>query len=99
MLQYNPVTGVWEAAHSGAVLGAHNAARLPGYLRLDVAARRSYSRRWFGRPVTVTPFAQVLNVLNTRNVLIGEAQVYGSPRMSYMPQLPFLPSFGLEWNH
>ncbi|HEV2130911.1 MAG TPA: TonB-dependent receptor, partial [Longimicrobiaceae bacterium] len=79
------------------VLGEHNAARLPHYLRVDVAARRSFERRWFGRMVTFTPFVQILNVLNTRNVLFGEptATGFGRPTLEYAPQLPIFPTLGL----
>lgn len=83
------------------LLGRHNAERLPGYFRVDVGARWTAERRWFGRRVTITPYAQVLNVLNTRNVLTAEPTPYGTlvapTELKYPPQLPILPSFGLEW--
>ncbi|MEW5931210.1 MAG: TonB-dependent receptor [Gemmatimonadota bacterium] len=84
------------------VMGEHNSARLPGYARLDLGLRREYRRRWFGRSTTVTPYLQVLNVLNTRNVLFAMPDEFdgdGGPgmRVSYAPQLPVFPTFGLEW--
>ena len=81
------------------LLGEHNAGRLPGYLRLDVGARRTYEKRWFGGNVTLTPYLQILNVLNTRNVLFAEPQAsgYGPAVLNYAPQLPFFPTFGVEW--
>ena len=89
-----------EYGGGGAVLlGEHNSARLPGYFRLDVGFRRSYEPRIFGRQTTVTPFLQIVNVLNTPNVLAGIPDVYGDagPQVTYAPQLPILPTFGLEW--
>jgi hypothetical protein len=97
--RYDPVTGQWQHGARQLVFGEHNSERLPGYLRLDVAARRSYQRRLFGRPMTITPYAQILNLLNTRNALVAEPVSYGQPQMRYLPQLPFLPTFGMEWNH
>lgn len=79
------------------VLGEHNSARLPGYFRLDVAARREYAKRWFGKNMVVTPYLQVINVLNNKNALIAEAETGGQPRFNYWPQLPVLPTFGVEW--
>jgi hypothetical protein len=95
--RFNPVTGEFEDMGSGTlIMGAYNAARLPAYFRLDVAARRVYDKHWFGRPIQITPYLQVLNVLNTHNVMLTEAQSF-MPGYSYWPQLPILPTFGVEW--
>lgn len=116
---YTPVVGVFQPRHplpggrfGGSaglvpVLGDHNSARLPAYVRLDLGARRSFERRWFGRPTTITPYLQVLNVLNTRNVLFAmpnQTYTYGIEQapagrleMVYGPQLPVFPTLGLEW--
>jgi hypothetical protein len=100
-LLFDPGRGVFVSPHYGGtvVLGEHNAARLPHYMRVDVAARREFERRWFGRPVTFTPYLQVLNVLNTRNVLFGEPTASGfrEPLLEYAPQLPIFPTLGMEW--
>lgn len=101
-LANRPADADWTSDYRPTVLlGRHNAERLPGYFRLDVAARWTAERRWFGRRVTLTPYAQVLNVLNTRNVLTAEPDPFGtlvSPtELKYPPQLPILPSIGLEW--
>jgi hypothetical protein len=98
-LHYDASTGTWRGGYNRLVLGDHNAARLPSYARLDVAARREFSRRWFRRDVTVTPYLQILNVLNTRNTLIGEPQPYERPKVRHLPQFPLLPTFGFEWRH
>jgi outer membrane receptor protein involved in Fe transport len=107
-MEYDPVRNQWLPVSGSPLLGEHNSARLPGYLRLDLALRKSYERRWFGRDGTLTPYLQIVNVLNTKNPLIAEAKLYGTrapglspdgsrPVHEYLPQLPFLPTFGLEW--
>jgi hypothetical protein len=96
--EFDPVTGAWLPGDREFVLGETNSARLPGYFRIDAAARRNYEKRWFGRRTTVTPYLQVLNVLNTRNVLVAEPDPW-QQQLRYLPQLPFLPTFGLEWRH
>jgi hypothetical protein len=47
----------------------------------------------------VTPFLQIVNALNTPNVLAGVPDVYGEagPEVSYAPQIPILPTIGFEW--
>jgi hypothetical protein len=95
---FDPTTGRWTREGLTALLGEHNGARLPGYLRLDVAARKSYPKRWFGQEGSLTPYVQILNVLNTKNALIADVErLPSSLRQVYYPQLPFLPTFGLEW--
>ncbi len=90
----------WPDVNAGprVVLGDHNSERLPHYLRLDIGAHRQYERRWFGRAVTFTPYLQVINLLNTKNVMAAVPEIYGDqPRLEYAPQLPFFPTLGLEW--
>jgi len=97
-LRFRPGQGEWEQEYVGrVVLGEPNSARLPGYLRLDVAVRRSFERRWFGRALTLTPYLQVVNVLNTHNALVTKPELWGGPRLTYWPELPILPSVGVEW--
>ncbi len=100
-LRLDPSTGAFVQYGGGGtvLLDDHNSGRLPGYFRLDVGFRRSYEPRIFGRPTTITPFLQILNVLNTPNVLAGVPEVYGEagPQVSYAPQLPILPTIGFEW--
>lgn len=89
----------WGFRDETLVLGEHNSARLPAYLRLDVGARKRYRKRWFGQPVTVTPYFQVLNILNNPNVLaaLPQASGFGEPQLEFAPQLPVFPTFGVEW--
>src|SRR5690606_13896715 len=73
--RFDPITGTFESPQSESlILGGHNAARLPAYFRVDVAVRRDYDKRWFGRDMTLTPYIQVLNILNTRNTLLSDPQ-------------------------
>jgi hypothetical protein len=63
-----------------------------------VAARRSYEKRWFGRAGVLTPYLQIVNVLNNKNALVAEPKPNQSnPLINYWPQLPLIPTFGLEW--
>lgn len=97
--RYDPSSGTFTTEQGAVVLGDHNSARLPGYFRVDLSARRTFARRWFGRATTLTPYLQILNVLNTRNVLFAEARpsTEGDPRLKFTAQLPILPTIGLEW--
>ena len=97
--EFNAANNRWEGetVFGKLVTGGHNAARMPGYFRLDIAARKTYRKHWFGQDGTMTPYLQILNVLNTKNVLIADRQPYGRPLLRYEPQLPLLPTLGLEW--
>jgi Carboxypeptidase regulatory-like domain/TonB dependent receptor/TonB-dependent Receptor Plug Domain len=96
--RYDPVTGALVGGGPVVVYGAPNSARLPAYLRLDAGFRRSYRRRWWGRDGTVTPYVQVLNVLGSRNVVWASPLAEGpDARLRYGPQLPVLPTVGVEW--
>ena len=93
-----PFPGAWGAPHEAVVLGRHNSARLPGYLRLDAGVRGAAGIRAFGRDVTLRPFLQVINLLSVGNVMWAEPQVINSrPRFDFAPQLPILPTIGVEW--
>jgi outer membrane receptor protein involved in Fe transport len=98
---YDPVNQRFTLENGGygrtVLLGEHNAARLPGYFRLDVGARKEFTRRWWGREVTFTPYLSILNVLNTPNVLFAIPEGYDRPRLEYPPQIPIFPTFGIEW--
>jgi hypothetical protein len=97
--EFNAANRRWEGESIFGLLvtGNHNAARMPGYFRLDIAARKSWRKHWFGQDGTITPYLQILNTLNTKNVLIADRQPYSRPLLRYAPQLPLLPTLGLEW--
>lgn len=99
-MTYDPLTGTFVTGPGSVVLGEHNSARLPNYLRLDIAARKSFDRKWLGRTTTLTPYLQVLNVLNARNPLLGEpVPSVGAqrPELKLTGQLPILPTVGIDW--
>jgi hypothetical protein len=75
------------------VLGERNAERYPAYHRLDLTLRRTFRPRWG----SYTPYLQVLNVYNQRNVLF---YFYNYDRLpatrSGISMFPVLPSIGIE---
>lgn len=97
--RWDPVTGLYQPWGREIVLDEHNSERLPGYLRLDLGVRTAFRPHWFGREVTLEPYLQVLNVLGTRNVTGGHPQAVGTTggEVEYLPALPTLPTFGIEW--
>lgn len=105
-LEYDPIEERYQEGYEGGfLLGRHNSRRLPGYWRVDVAARRDFQKRWFGREVTLTPYLQITNLFNTRNVLVARPQnnfyrpTGDEPgaELEYLPMIPILPTFGVEW--
>lgn len=110
---YTPVTGLgWVGRHDPVdnrfnpgnptllLMGEHNSARLPGYFRLDLGVRWRLQADWFGRSMTLSPFATIVNVLNTRNVLVAipTTDSDAPPVLNFTPQLPFFPTVGLDWS-
>lgn len=82
------------------VYGSHNTSRLPPYLRLDVGVRKTYERNWFGKTAHVTPFLQVLNLLNSANPLwmkVRLREIGTGVVVENGPRLPILPTLGIEW--
>ncbi len=74
-------------------LGRRNAERYPAYHRLDVTVRRTFERSWG----EWTPYLQVLNVYNRRNVLWYFYNYDRSPPVrSGLSMFPVLPALGVE---
>jgi len=73
------------------VPGAKNGYRVPAYHRLDVAYRLRYEfKRW-----TFSPYIEVINVYDRKNVLTYEYDLsHNPPQLDYTSQLPILPSIG-----
>jgi hypothetical protein len=95
--RYRPSTPPFESEGDRVPLfivpGERNAQRYPAYHRLDLTLRRSYQRRW-GR---VTPYLQVLNVYNRRNVLFYFYNFDRTPpTRSGISMFPVLPTVGVE---
>ncbi|MGB1840487.1 MAG: TonB-dependent receptor [Longimicrobiales bacterium] len=77
----------------GVVLGDRNADRYPLYHRLDVSFRRTFSKHWGA----LTPYVNLVNVYNQRNVLFYFYQYEDDPPLrSGISMFPVLPTFGLE---
>ena len=82
--------------------GQYNAGRLPRYLRLDLGWRRGGEGFRSGGGF-VAPFLSVTNVFSAPNVLAGEVRRNfsdGGPvkvERSYIPQMPMLLFFGMEF--
>ena len=75
------------------VPGERNRQRYPSYSRLDLTFRREYTRRWG----TLTPYLQVLNTTNRKNVLFYFYNFDNDPpTRSGISMFPVLPTIGLE---
>jgi hypothetical protein len=97
---YDPVDRSWDGAggerETNAVGGPRNSERYPAYHRFDVAISRSYVKP----RVTITPFLQVVNAYNRRNVWIYRFDYEENPPTSEaISQFPILPTIGVtvEW--
>ena len=97
---FRPLDGTRSPPTSGpdsdplaVALGPRNGARYPAYVRADVGVRKAYRKRWG----TLTPYLDVLNVTDRRNVLFYFYEYDRSPaRRSGISMFPLLPSLGLE---
>ena len=86
--------------------GEYNSARLPPYVRLDVGWRHSSDVSWFGGG-SVTPFVTIANLFSLPNVVAAVAEPNldrdvvsdraGIIDQVYLPQMPMLPFFGVEF--
>ena len=75
------------------VPGERNRERYPAYQRLDLTLRRTWRRHWG----TLTPYLQVLNATNRRNVLFYFYDYDRTPATrSGISMFPTLPAFGVE---
>ena len=79
--------------HSVVLLGPRNGERYPVSHRLDVSFRRAWEKGW-GR---ITPYLQVINVYNRKNVLYYSL-AYRTDRtvLNGVSMSPFLPTIGVE---
>lgn len=85
--------GIVGDSTNAVLLGSHNAERYPGYHRLDVSYRRTFEKSWG----TLTPYVQVVNLYNRRNVLFYFYEYDADrARRTGLSMFPVLPTFGLE---
>ncbi len=77
----------------GVLVGPRNGARYPAYHRLDITLRKTWQKRWG----TVTPYLNVINVYNRRNVHFYEYNYAAIPPVrNGFAMIPVLPTFGVE---
>ena len=96
---YSARDRVWRSPSAGdstdlaIVLGPRNGERYPVYHRLDVGVRRTFRRGWG----TLTPYLDVLNVYNRRNLWFYQLNTFENP-IERIPvrQLPVLPNISFE---
>ena len=77
--------------------GEYNSGTLPHYARIDVGWRRESRVSWFGGG-SVVPYVSVANLFSLPNVVGGvvERRISGV-KLVYLPQLPMIPFFGVEF--
>lgn len=82
-----------DSAMVAIYLGPRNAERYPAYLRVDLGVRKQYVKAWG----VITPYLDVLNLTNRRNVLFYFYEYDRRPAVrSGFSMFPLLPSFGVE---
>jgi hypothetical protein len=97
---YDPVRQTWDPAgaerQTNVLGGERNSSRYPAYHRLDFAVSRTFVRR----RTTITPYLQLVNAYNRRNVWIYTFDYEDNPPTSEaISQFPILPTLGVtvEW--
>ena len=79
--------------------GEYNSGTLPHYARIDVGWRRESRVSWFGGG-SIVPYVSVANLFSLPNVVGGFVERrYSSGEIErvYVPQLPMIPFFGVEF--
>ena len=79
--------------------GKYNSGRLPQYSRIDIGWRRESRVSWFGGG-SVVPYVSVANLFSLPNVVgwYVEKDYYSNEvKKMYIPQLPMIPFFGVEF--
>ncbi|MDX1645615.1 MAG: TonB-dependent receptor [Longimicrobiales bacterium] len=77
----------------GVVLADRNSSRYPAYHRLDLSFRRTFQKSWG----SLTPYLNLVNVYNRRNVLFYFFEYDEEPPVrSGISMFPVLPTIGLE---
>ena len=79
--------------------GEYNSGTLPRYNRIDLGWRRESRVSWFGGG-SIVPYVSVANLFSLPNVVGGYVERrYSSGEIErvYVPQLPMIPFFGVEF--
>ena len=92
--RYSAINNTFIDANLEPIGSALNAERYPSYSRLDISLKWS-SRKWGG---TLRPYLNIVNAYNRRNVFLYFFDFDNSPvTRTGVSQLPFVPTFGLEF--
>ncbi|MGH7468155.1 MAG: TonB-dependent receptor [Longimicrobiales bacterium] len=82
-----------DSADTAVLLGPRNGARYPPYHRLDFSLRKTMHKSWG----SLTPYLEVLNVYNRKNVLFYFYDYNRSPAVrSGVSMFPLLPTVGVD---
>lgn len=82
-----------DSANIAVLIGPRNQERYPAYHRLDLSVRKQFSKSWG----VLTPYLQVLNVYNRKNVLFYFYDYNrATPVRSGVSMFPILPTLGVE---
>lgn len=79
--------------------GRYNSGALPRYARIDVGWRRPTQVSWFGGG-SIVPYLSVANLFSLPNVVglrVDREGADGTVKRVYLPQLPMIPFFGVEF--
>ena len=79
--------------------GKYNSSWLPHYSRIDIGWRRESRVSWFGGG-SIVPYVSVANLFSLPNVVgwYVEQDTYSNEvKKVYVPQLPMIPFFGVEF--
>ena len=79
--------------------GEYNSGTLPRYARIDLGWRRESRVSWFGGG-SIVPYVSVANLFSLPNVVgavVERRYSSGEIERVYVPQLPMIPFFGVEF--
>jgi hypothetical protein len=93
--RYDPTVHRWSTTGTVDELipGALNSRRLPWYTRIDVSVNRR--GHLFG--VEMSPYLSILNIFNAHNPAAYLYTFSGRPDRASFPNLPFAPTFGVNF--
>ena len=76
-----------------AVYGPRHGARYPARHRLDISLRKTVEKKWG----TITPYVNVINVYNQKNILFYWYDYWDTPpTRTGVSMFPILPTFGVD---
>ncbi len=92
--RYRPSVNAFDQGETEPISTTINAERFPAYSRLDLGFRWQFDK-W---GVQWNPYLQVANAYNRKNVFLYSFDFSASPaRREGVSQVPFFPTFGIEF--